>query len=112
MADDPIRRYSDASKEFNEAYLRVRDLGGITADVGRYLNNKPYDLGVTNSDVGLPPEMAMAEKQYTLNADNWPSAKQIAEALVALYAKRKQVNDVWTSLSPTDKALVNPPDTK
>ncbi len=112
MSEDPIRRYSDVTKEFNAAYSRVREYGSIIADVGRYLNNKPYDLGVSNTGVGLPPEMAMVEKECTLNASNWPSAEQIAEALASLYEKRKQVEVIWASLSSTDKALVNPPDTK
>ena len=38
--------------------------------------------------------------------------EQIAEAVANLYKKRKKLEDVWASLSPTDKGLVNPPDTK
>lgn len=112
MSEDPIRKYSDATNAFNTAYTKVRKFGEIIADVGRYLNNKPYDLGISNSGVGLPPEMAMVEKQYTLNADDWPNAGKIAEVLVSLYEKRKNLQLVWDSLSATDKGLVKPPDIK
>jgi hypothetical protein len=112
MSEDPIRKYSDATKEFSKIKSRVREYGLITADVSRYLSNKPYKLGISNVSANLPLEMTMAEKEYTLNANDWPSAKQIAEALASLYEKRKQLELIWSSLSQTDKALVNPPDTK
>ena len=109
---DPIREYSNAINEYDKTYSVIREYGTITADLGRFLNNKPYDIGVSNSGAGLPAEMAMVEKQFTLNANDWPTAKQIAEALANLYEKRKLVNNLWSSLSPTDKNLVNPPNTK
>jgi len=111
MSEDPIRKYSDAMGEFNSAYSGVRKLGEITADVSRYLNNKPYKLMVSNVGVGFPAEIAMGGAEYTLNANNWPSAKEIAEALASLHEKRKRVKEIWTSLSPNDKQLVSPPDT-
>ena len=44
-----------------------------------------------------------------LNADNWPSAKQIAEALSSLHQKRHGVDNLWHSLSDEDKEIVSPP---
>lgn len=112
MSEDPIRKYSDATKELNIATSRVQALGAIIGDVGKALNNKPYELMVSNVGVKFPIEVAMARGIPSLNADNWTTAKQIAEALATLHEKRKRVNDIWSSLSPTDKELVSPPDTK
>jgi len=112
MSEDPIRNYSDATKEFDSAYLRVRKLGEITADVGRYLNNRPFRMMVSNVDVGFPPEITFGEAECTLDAKVWPSAKQIAEALASLHQKAKRVEHAYASLSQTDKTLVNPPDIK
>jgi len=108
MSEDPIRKYSDATTGLYAAYTIVRALGEITADVSRYLNNKPFRLKISNADVGLTP----FEEQYALNADNWPSARQIAEAVVSLHEKAKLVENVYASLSPTDKTLVKAPDIK
>lgn len=106
MSEDPIRKYSDATKEFNAICTIVRALGEITADVGRYLNNKPFRLKISNVGVEFPP----FEEEYSLNANNWPSAKQIAEALVSLHEKAKLVENVYASLSPIDKTLVKSPE--
>jgi len=67
---------------------------------------------VSNVSVGFPPEVAMVQGIPTLNANNWPSAKQIAEALSNLHQKRHQVENIWQSLSDADKDIVNPPPSK
>ena len=111
-SEDPIRKYSKATEEFNEAYSRVRSFGMLFLDVAHQLNNKPYDIGISGISAQLPPEMALAKKSYTLNAKKWPTAEQIAESIASLYNKREKLNDAWESLSPTDRGLVTPPDTK
>ena len=112
MEEDPIRKYSEATREFNEAYSKLRDFGMLIADVARYLNNKPYDIGISSTGVGLPPEITMVETEYHLDAKHWPTAEQIAKAVANLWEKRKNLEHIWSSLSPTDRELVNPPDTK
>ena len=112
MAEDPIRKYSDAIAELNSAYLKVRSLGEIIADVGHTLNNKPYELMVSNVKVGFPPEVAFREGIPSLNADNWPSAQDIAQALSDLHKARHQVDNLWHSLSASDKQIVSPPPEK
>ena len=112
MAEDPIRQYSEATESFNKAFSRVRGLGEIIADVGRYLNNYPYEITVANVVGGAPMRALASERLYTLNADNWPKAEQIAEVIVNLHSACRNVKSVWASLSQADKGLVNPPDTK
>ena len=113
MPEDPIRKYSDANKEFTEAFARVQQLGAIISDVGRYLNSRPYRMMVSNTTgVGFPAEVARGGAEYTLNADNWPTARAIAEALADLHDKAKQAENAHTALSSTDKSLVSPPDVK
>lgn len=116
MAEDPIRKYSDATAELNSSYSKIRSLGEIIADVGWSLRNKPYGLMVSNLKpnlkVGFPPEVALREGVPSLNANNWPSAQDIAQALSDLRKARHQVDNLWGSLSATDKQLVSPPPEK
>jgi hypothetical protein len=107
--EDPIRKYSNATEEYNKAYNKVRELGTLIADIGRILNNKPLELMVSNVDVGFPPEVSMSRNVPTLDGKAWPTAKQIAESLSSLHEKRREVHHAWESLSPTDKNLVSPP---
>ena len=104
---DPIRKYSDANDELDKATTKVRILQNIIGDTGRSLN-KPYEFIVSNVDVGFPPEVTMSRGIHSLNADNWPTAKQIAEALADLHNKRKFAENIWHSLSDGDKKLVKP----
>ena len=112
MSEDPIRQYSEATKEFNEAYSKIREYGMLLADVAWCLNNKPYDLGISNAAIKLPYEITKTNKRTTLDVESWVSADQIAEALANLYDKREKVKMAWNSLSSTDRGLVSPPDTK
>jgi len=108
MSEDPIRKYSGAIAELEQAMARVQRVQSIIGEVHSALH-KPFEFMVSNVDVGFPPEVAMARGIPSLNADNWPSAKQIAEALATLHQKRKQVSSIWASLSENDKKIVNPP---
>ena len=107
MAQDPIRKYSDATKEFEEAREQVRQLQEI---IGRMYNHlmSPYELMLSNVSVNLPAEVTLGRNIAKFNANDWPQIKQIAEALANLHSKRKVVEDVWHKLSDTDKKLVNP----
>jgi hypothetical protein len=109
---DPIRQYSEANEKFNKAYSKVRQWGEIIADVGRYLNNFPYELTVSNVLGGATIKDLASSRLYTLNADSWPTPKQIAEAITELHHTAENVKSVWASLSIADKSLVNRPDTK
>jgi len=109
MNDDPIRKYSDAMNEFAQSYANVRKLGDIVTDVGKYMNQKPLKMMVTNVSVGFPVELAISKVEFTLDAQEWPTAAQIAQALVDLQAKGFQVMNMWESLSEADKNIVNPP---
>lgn len=111
MQEDPIRRYSEAIDELSKTTEKVRAIQDLIGEVHNALR-QPYEFMVSNVDVGFPPEVAMVGDIPTLNADNWPTAKQIAEALSDLHKKRHQVEIIWHSLSNTDKNIVNPPPPK
>jgi ABC-type sugar transport system substrate-binding protein len=104
MAVEKLQEYIDSVDEFDKAYGKVRDYGTIIADVGRYLNNYPYKMVVTN--VGFP---VTGEREYSLNQDSWPSAQQIGEALADYLKKRDNVKVLYNSLSPAQKESVKPP---
>ena len=110
MAEDPIRKYSGANKEFNDAYMKIRKIGEIISDVGRHLNNRPHVFGMTGVGVNFPPEIGLAKPVFGLDANNWPSAQQIAEAILDLHEKRQKVRELYQSLSATDTSLINKPD--
>jgi hypothetical protein len=108
MAEDKMRKYLDANKEFESAYSEVQKLGDTISGVGDILKKHPYKLSVSNANVQFPIE-AMGEEEYTLDAKTWPSAKEIGEALATLHTKRIQVERIWDSLPQADKDALKPP---
>ena len=109
MSEDPIRKYLDTKNELDKALSKLEGLKSIIGEVVKALN-KPYSFMVSNIDVGFPAEVAMVSGTPTLNANDWPSAKQIAETLASLHQARKHAISCWTSLSDPDKKNLAPPE--
>jgi len=107
MSEDPIRKYLDAKSELDATYSKVQKLQTIITDVASALN-KPYSFMVSNVGVGFPPEVAMA-RVPSLNADDWPSAKQLAETLASLHNAYKQVENSWMAIPQVDRKNLTPP---
>ena len=109
MSQDQIRVYLDAKASLDEARKKIYEMRDLIAEVGQKLLS-PYNFMVSNVSVGFPPEVAMGGVP-TLNADNWPSAKQIAETLASLHTAYHQVQNAWMAIpEPDRKNLVPPPE--
>jgi hypothetical protein len=107
MAEDPIRKYSDAVKELEKVIGQVELLQGIMGRMYNYLGN-PYKLMIFNVSAKFPTEVTLGRDTPTFDAKNWPQIQQIAEALADLHSKRKAAEEAWHNLSDTDKKLVKP----
>jgi hypothetical protein len=112
MTDDQERKYSDARREEEQALQKVLAIGSFISDVAHAINTKPYEMRVSGVNVELPPQVALPAGQPSLNAKDWPSAKQIAEALANLHTKRHEVSDLRRSLLPADQNIMTPPPSK
>lgn len=110
ITEDPIRNYSNATGELDKAIANINKLRDIAADVGHELSRKPYEFVVSNVDVGLPMEVTFNKNAFTLNANEWPTAKTIAETIANLHAKKAVVERAWHSLNEADRKLVKKPD--
>jgi len=110
--EHPIHKYSTAVDELNRARAKVEQMQEFIATVSKCLL-KPYEFMVSNVGVGFPAEVSLVQGTPCLNANEWPSAKQIAEAIANLHQKYQQVETTYRALPPSDKNLVSsPPDKK
>jgi hypothetical protein len=109
MTDDPIRIFSNTCDEYDKATEKINNLSSIILKVGTQLQRKPYGFSVSNCGVGFPAEVTFSSSVYSLNANEWPTAKTIAEALSDLHKKRKGVENAWYKLSDADKKVVKAP---
>ena len=104
MADEPIRTYINAKGELSEALSKVNELQTIIGVVNTALKEHPYSFRV--SGVAFPASVPI---QHGLNPDDWPSAKQIGEVLVALHKAHDRADSIWASLSKADQQELSPP---
>lgn len=111
MSEDPIRKYLDAKAELDTALSKVRKLAAIIEPIGSALKRgDPWHVMVSNIDVGFPPEVALVSNMPTLNANEWPSAKQIAEAWAAMHEVQHKVSNLWASVRDKDRKNLSPPE--
>lgn len=106
MEVEKLQGYIDSVAELEQAYAKVREMGAIIDQVGKYLGNYPYKMTVSNVKVSFP---VTGDREYTLNADQWPSAIQIAESIADYMNKRLNVQRLYLSLSDAQKKTVKAP---
>jgi hypothetical protein len=106
MDHDPIRSYLDAITRLDEAKAKVDNLRYLVEQTGQNLRH-PYLFIVSNAGVSFPSEVAMS-KVPTMNASDWPSARQIAEALASLHTAHDKARNAFYALSESDRKNVAP----
>ena len=105
MTLEKLQGYIDSKEELQKAYFKLREYGTIIGDVQRYINNCPYKMTVSNVDVGFT---MTAEREYVLDGNKWPAAKQIAEALADYLAKRIKSKRLYDFLSAAQRQTIQP----
>jgi hypothetical protein len=104
MTQDPIRDYKVAKEQFDEANSKMIKIRRIISETSQMLQH-PYEFMVSGTDVAFPSEVGLV-RTPTLFASDWPSAKQIAQSLVALHQTYRIANNAWSNLSQEDRANV------
>lgn len=108
MVDDPVRKYLNSKIELDKVEQKVQNMAKMIAEVGDALKRDPWSFMVSNVDVGFPPEVAMS-RSPSLNANDWLTARQIAELLAAMHRARHDAVNAWMSLEKTDRENLSPP---
>jgi hypothetical protein len=104
MSEEPIDAYKVAKEQFDEAYSKMAKIRRIITDTSQMLQ-QPFEFMVSGTDVVFPSEVGLV-RTPTLFASDWPSAKQIAQSLVALHQTYRIAKNAWSNLSQSDRANV------
>lgn len=102
---------STANKEFTEAQEKLRTLTNVCDQVTSCLRQCPYALNITGTGVSIPYVDDKIHRVRTIDAKDWPTDKALAEALLALHNTAVKLDETYVQLSPSDKNLVNCPNT-
>jgi len=109
MSEDPVRKYLDGKAKLDKALSEVQKLASVVEPIGSALRRDPWHLIVSNIDVGFPAEVSLVSGIPTLNAQQWPNAKQIAETLAAMHHAQHEVSNLWATVPTKDKGNLTPP---
>ncbi len=107
MSEDPVRKYLDAKRELDTVYAQIQRLQQVVGEVHSGLH-RPFTFVVTNAGVNFPRE-AESAKLAALDANDWPSAREIAEVMAALYQTYKNVETYWKAIPEADRRNITPP---
>jgi len=106
MSEDPVRKYIETKAELDSLLEKVERLQKLIDNVSNALRD-PFRFMVSNVNVGFPPEIAMG-RVPTLNAQDWPSAQQIAEFLSSLHRVYKNARIAYFAIPERDRCNVVP----
>ncbi len=109
MAADKLQEYIDSVEQQKQAYEQVQKLKSAIDETYRYLVTEPYKMTVSKVNVQF---VVTSDREYTLNGDTWPTAKQIAETLSDYISKRDRAKTLYQSLSGSQQSMVKPPPEK
>jgi len=104
MATDRIQAYQEALKKLEVTTRQVEHYVGEIQNGATKLRNWE-SVVISNSGVGFPAE-AHGE---SIDANTWPSAQQLAEALSEWHKARHTVNNAWSAIPEERRTGLQPP---
>jgi hypothetical protein len=104
---DPIRTYLDSMANLERVAANAKRLIGTVVGVASALQRDPLRFMFSNSASGLPMDVAF--KAASANANDWPTADQIQQALAQWHHARAQVSQAWNAVPQNDRNSLRPP---
>jgi len=106
MATEKLQEYIDSVEQLQQAYSRVKTLSEPIGETYRYLSLYPYKVTVSNVKTSFA---VTPDREYTLNANDWPTAQQLAEVLSDYISKRERTKTLYATLTVAQRETVKPP---
>ena len=103
MASDAIGIYQDALKAVEEAEREAERVVGYIRDAAGKLGDWK-GVVVANTGVGFP-----IGRTRSINADQWPTAMQLAEALAAYHSSISGARNAYGAIPSDRRHGIQPP---
>lgn len=106
-----IEEYLIANSKYEFAKREISTIAQQLLDVSTKLKKDPIGVMFANSSVPMPMSVALNRKRESLDANQWPTADKINEAVGRLATTKEAVVAAWHAV-PADlrKGLVPPSD--
>lgn len=105
MASNPITEYQTALRNFNRAKNHAETLVNTIAEAAAKLQNW-RTVRVSNVNVGFPVDISISN---SINANQWPTAQQLAEALADYHSRLHEVGNAYRRIPEDQREVVQPP---
>ena len=107
MSIDNIALYLQAKKELAKASAEIERLRNLFTKVAEAFNSQKYPW-ISDVRVKRPPGKFF-RKSVSFKANEWPDAKQLAEALAYMARAHNEANAYWGGLTASEKKNLVPP---
>ena len=106
MTADPVQVYLESSRSLASATQVLSKIIRTITDAAEKLRN-PLSVAVTGAACGIPPHLHGT--QNTIQADEWPSAESIAQALLGLQNAHDSCHIAWGLVPVSRRSGLQPP---
>ena len=97
---DAVRRLENAQRAVQHYVITIQNAATVLADWRK--------VSISNSGIGFPPETGTSGR--TINAVDWPTAKQLAEALAAWHEAKRLAHASYNDIPEVDRSIIVPPE--
>ena len=106
MTADVVQRYIEARESLLRREAGVREVVARIRHAAAALEHW-RSVHVAGAGVGFPKDVMMMNR--AIDATQWPTALELAEALAAWHAAAEEAWAVWSRVPPADRARLEPP---
>ena len=109
MADDSL--IQDYQKSLDRLQIAERQVGKIVKTIQSLADklNKWKQLSVSNVGVAFPAEITYGRSQVSVNGNDWPSAKYLAEILSNWHQAWHDSRNAYRRIPEYERTIVQPP---
>jgi hypothetical protein len=107
MATDPIAVYQEAINNLEKATRTAENFVEVITDAANKLRDWKHTI-ISNSGIGFPAELVMGQHP-SINAQNWPTADRLAEALAGWHKVRHAASNAYSAIPDNRRGVVQPP---
>jgi hypothetical protein len=110
MSESAIAAYQTAIGQLQAAQKQVEQYVRIIEHAAGLLNRDGWKTAMmSNVQGGFPAEIAFSRREG-INGSDWPTAQQLADALVAWHNAKQAVKNAYQAIHASERSVVQPPD--
>ncbi len=106
-----LEAYIHANSEFEDAKAALTGIARSLEEVGKRLQQSPESVHFSNlgEGGGLPMDIVMSSRSRSYDADTWPTALEIQQAIGRRFEAKRRAQTAWSAIPAQAQASLVPP---